>query len=100
MTEHNMRIFSCNCKGFKNRKYLFIKELSYRFDFILLQETWLHDFEIDRINNIIPNFMIKATSSMEGTDINRVGWHFGGCLVMWIRSLKINVKKVATEYVQ
>ena len=92
-----MKICTFNCKGFKNRNYPFIKELSNRFDFILLQETWLHDFEIEKINNIIPNFMIKATSSMKDTDINRVGRPFGGCMVMWKKSLKINVKEIVTS---
>ena len=59
MTEYNMKIYTFNCKGLKNRYYPFIKELSNRFD-----------FEIDGINNITPKIMIKATPSMEDTDIN------------------------------
>ena len=96
MTEQNMKICSFNCKGFKNRNYSYIKELSNKFDIILLQETWLHDFEIDKVNKIIPNFMMKATSSMDATDISRLGRPFGGCLIMWNKSLKVNVKSIPT----
>ena len=94
MTKQNIKIFTYNCKGLKPRNYPYIKDLSTIYDIILLQETWLHDFEIDKVNDITPNFMVKATSSMDPSDINRVGRPFGGCIVMWNKSLNINVKEV------
>ena len=40
--------------------------------------------------------MIKTTSSMDATDINRSGRPFGGCLIMWKRSIEISVKSIVT----
>ena len=40
--------------------------------------------------------MVKTTSSMDSSDINRAGRPHGWCLVMWNKSLNINVKNVAT----
>ena len=40
--------------------------------------------------------MMKATSSIDATDINRSGRPFGGCLIMWKRSIKISVKSIVT----
>ena len=83
MTDSNVKICTFNCKGLKPRNYPYIKDLSTMFDIILLQETWLHDFEIDIINEITPNFMVKATSSIDASDINRAGRPFDGCQVIW-----------------
>ena len=49
MEGKQMKISSYNCRGFKgNCKY--IKEVYNKCDILLLQETWLYNFELNQFN--------------------------------------------------
>ena len=93
---NKIKIISFNCKGFKYRNFPYLKELSNNCDIMLIQESWLHKFEIDKINKFLPNFMFHATFSMDDTDITRMGRPYGGCLILWRKKLNIKIKSIET----
>ena len=50
-----LRITTFNCQGFKDRMYDYVKEIFKQCDILLLQETWLYNFEHINFANIVPN---------------------------------------------
>ena len=83
MERKTLKICSFNCSGFKYRNYDYLRELYKTHDILLLQETWLYDFQADQITNTLPNSRYHAISSMDSRDIGRVGRPYGGCCVVW-----------------
>ena len=59
-----LKITTFNCQGFKDRMYDYVKEVFLKCDIMLLQETWLYNFEHTNFTNIIPNSQFHAISSM------------------------------------
>ena len=59
-----MKISSFNCSGFKgNCDY--ISEVYGKWDILLLQETWLYNFEFNLFNKKIPTSQYHAISATE-----------------------------------
>ena len=93
----NLKIISFNCKGFKNRNYDFLKDVFDKCDILLIQESWLFDFEIKNVTDVLSNSSCIGISAMKDCDIGRQGRPFGGCLIVYKRNLAIPVNKVATS---
>ena len=90
-----MKISSFNCSGFKgNCDY--ISEVYGKCDILLLQETWLYNFEFNLFNKKIPTCQYHATSAMDESDIGRVGRPFGGCAIIWNKNLALSIIPVDT----
>ena len=49
---YELSIVSFNYKGFKPRNYDYIDKLFVLSDILLLEETWLYNFEINKIKNL------------------------------------------------
>ena len=97
MMEGNLRISSYNCAGFKHRNYNYINNLFNNCDILLLQETWLYNFEFKVFNNVINNSNYHAVSAMDETEIGRVGRPYGGCAIVWRRQLAITSTPIITN---
>ena len=41
----DLNLLSFNIKGFKERNFDYVRELYNKYDFLMLQETWLYKFE-------------------------------------------------------
>ena len=95
--ECNLKFASFNCNGFKNRNYDYIKDISKNCDIILLQETWLYNFEHTNFSSVIPKCNYHAVSGMDESQVTRVGRPFGGCAILWHRSLLMTFTPVATS---
>ena len=90
-----MKISSFNCSGFKgNCDY--ISEVYGKCDILLLQETWLYNFEFNLFNKKIPTCQYHATSAMDESNIGRVGRPFGGCAIIWNKNLALSIIPVDT----
>ena len=74
-----LKITSFNCQGFKFRNYDYLKEIFNKCDIIILQETWLYNFEHSMFNNVLPLSQYHAISAMDDSDIGRNGRPYGGC---------------------
>ena len=94
--EGKLKITTFNCQGFKDRMYEYVKEVFLQCDIILLQETWLYNFEHKNFANIIPNCQFHAKSSMDEADIQRKGRPFGGCAILWKKNITVSITPVNT----
>ena len=93
----SLRIASFNVKGFKDRNYNMIRELFNICDILCVQETWLYNFQHKTIGKVLPNSIYYATSSMDETNIDRVGRPYGGCAIIFHKSLNFVIKNLNTS---
>ena len=91
-----LKITTFNCQGFKERMYDYVKEIFKESDILLLQETWLYDFEHSNFANIIPNCQFYAISGMDSANVHRQGRPFGGCAVLWKKNLALAINPINT----
>ena len=77
--ECELKFASFNCNGFKNRNYDYIRDIFKDCDILLLQETWLYNFEHTNFPKIIPECNYFAVSGMDESQITHVGRPYGGC---------------------
>ncbi len=76
-----MNVISWNCKNFKtNAAWLAAVPLS--FDVLLLQETWLYNFEGNLINKLFPNFQCFSASSMPNHKNSVRGRPYGNTAIL------------------
>ena len=92
-----LNIASYNCQGAKFRNYDYIKDTFNKCDILLLQETWMYNFEHSQFINFLPNCQYTAVSAMDDVDIHRSGRPKGGCAVLWRRDLAISFMPVHTN---
>ena len=85
-----------NCEGFKNRMYDYTKSKFKNCDILLLQETWLYNFEHKNFTDIIPNCQYHAVSAMEEAELGRLGRPHGGCAILWKKNLAVSVTPINT----
>ena len=93
----NLSIVSFNIKGLKPRNYDYLQILFHKFDFLLIQETWLFDFEYENISKILPKSSFIGKSAMNENEIGRLGRPFGGCMILYKNSCLLPVSQVHTN---
>ena len=71
--ECNLNITSYNCNGFKNRNYEYVNEIFKKCNILMLQETWLYNFQHKNFSKIIPNCQYYAVSAMDEANLSRMG---------------------------
>ena len=76
--------------------YDYVKQVFTQSDILLLQETWLYNFEHNNLANIIPNSQFYAVSSMDEANTQRKGRPFGGCAVLWKKNIALAITPVNT----
>ena len=81
--EGNLKITSYNCNGFKQRNYEYVNEIFKKCNILMLQETWLYNFEHNNFMKEIPNCQYYAISGMDDADVSRVGRPYGGVSILW-----------------
>ena len=67
-----LKITSFNCQGFKDRNYNYIIDLFNDCNILLLQETWLYNFEHNNFNNILLSSQHHAVSAMDEEIVGRI----------------------------
>ena len=87
---------SFNIKGFKERNFDYVRELYNKYDFLMLQETWLYKFEENIVSKVLPGSNYCSTSAMEDDNIDRLGKPYGSCMIIWKRTLASLVSQVNT----
>ena len=92
----NLKITSFNCSGFKPRNYDYIRDIFNKCEILLLQETWLYNFETNLSNSNIPDCQFHAISAMDESDITRVGRPYGGCAILWKNNLALSITPIVT----
>ena len=92
--KHTLDIVTYNVKGFKPRNYNYLDEIFNKCDMLLLQETWLYNFQSNIVNSVLGNCLYHSTSAMDESNINKPGRPFGGCMIIWKKNLGISIKPV------
>ena len=95
--EAALKIASYNCQGAKFRNYDYLKDIFSKCDILLLQETWMYDFEHSEFINFLPGCQYSAVSAMDSANINHAGRPKGGCAVLWKHNLAITFKPINTN---
>ena len=91
-----LKITSYNCQGVKDRNYNYLNELFNNCDVLLLQETWLYNFEHSIFNNILQPCQYHAISSMDEGNVVRHGRPHGGCAIIWHQNINLSVVPINT----
>ena len=89
-----LRCCSFNCRGW-NSGSLFLRDVIDSFDLLLIQEHWLHQNHLSIINEISSNFCSTSVSGMDPCSL-LVGRPFGGCSIIYRKSLLSSVSPIAT----
>ena len=95
--EGKLKYMSFNCQGFKTRMHDYVKEKFEIYDVLLLQETWLYNFEHNLFKKILPDCQYHAVSAMDETKLPRIGRPEGGCAVLWKKNLEVSVMPINTN---
>ncbi|CAL4112232.1 unnamed protein product [Meganyctiphanes norvegica] len=96
MAGKQIKITSFNCTAFKPRNYDYISDINNKCDILLMQETWLYNFESYLFNNILPGCQYHAMSSMDETNVTHVGRPFRGLAIVWNKNLALSIIPVET----
>ena len=95
--ESELKYASFNCQGFKTRMLKYVENKFKICDVLLLQETWLYNFEHKLFKKILPDCQYHAVSAMDETEIQRTGRPAGGCAVIWKKNLEVSVTPINTN---
>ena len=95
--ECNLNITSYNCNGFKNRNYEYVNEIFKKCNILMLQETWLYNFQHKNFSKIIPNCQYYAVSAMDEANVSRMGRPYGGVAILWKKGLKLTFIPIVTN---
>ena len=63
---------------------------------LLLQETWLHNFEHKNFSKFLPKCQYYAVSAMDEADVQRVGRPYGGVAILWNKAMKLSFIPIST----
>ena len=89
-----LRIISYNCRGWRGSSP-YVSDLLFSCDILLIQEHWLFR-ENFNVLNISDQFIYTAVSGMDSSNL-LVGRPFGGCAIMYRKSLLACVKSIPTD---
>ena len=89
-----LRIISYNCRGWRGSSP-YVSDLLSSCDILLIQEHWLFR-ENFNVLNISDQFIYTAVSGMDSSNL-LVGRPFGGCAIMYRKSLLACVKSIPTN---
>ena len=92
-----LKITSFNCQGFKYRNYSYINEVFKQCNILLIQETWLYNYEYNNFIKEIPNCQYHAISGMDESDVSRKGRPKGGVAILWQKDLKLTFIPIVTN---
>ena len=95
-----LKMTAFNCQGFKYRNYNYVNEIFNKCNILMLQETWLYNFEHNNFTKEIPNCQYYAISGMDEADVSRVGRPKGGVAILWHKNLKLAFTPIETSSVR
>ena len=92
-----LNIVSFNIKGLKPRNYDYLQSLFDKSDILLIQETWLYEFEHRNISKILPGSSCIGVSGMNEHDLERTGRPYGGTMIIYKLSKALPVSQIQTN---
>ncbi len=70
---------SFNCSGFQCRNYDYLKDIFMKCNIVLIEETWLYNFQHEEIGQVLGDSEHHAVSAMDDCGVSLVGGQHGGC---------------------
>ena len=87
----NIRTISWNCNGYNSSEYD-VRLLCEQHDVLFLQEHWLREDELSKLNTLHPDFNGYGISAMKTDSSILRGRPYGGVCVLWRKSLSNSFK--------
>lgn len=95
-TRNVMRCMSYNCRGFNEVKKSYVSKMLEHCDILFLQEHWLSESQLDGLGSISPTHVSFGISGFGCSDVLS-GRPYGGCAILWRRSLVFKVESICTD---
>lgn len=94
-----LKITSYNSTGLNEQRTEFINNLlsSNNTDILFLQETWLYNSTLSKLNDIHNSYMAYGVSGMPDSDEIINGRPYGGVAILWHKSLAGLVKPIKSQ---
>ena len=96
-----IRVLSLNCHGFNDgiALWAYLLRVASDVDIILLQETWLSSANYQKIQCLLPDYIVYHSSSMKDRIQNGIlhGRPYGGTAVLVHKRLALNCFRVVTD---
>jgi len=90
-----LNIASWNAQGLKRQKDI-VSEVVGDYDFFIIQETWMYEYESNYCNHLHPHFYSVCNSAMK-SDVILKGRPFGGLCILYHSSFSQHVKVIDTH---
>ena len=90
----SLKVVSYNTKGFKFRNINYLNSIFKRCDVMMLQETWLYNFESLFISDSLKGSQCHCISAMSDDDVGRQGRPFGGLAIIWHSNSSVLVQSI------
>ena len=91
-----IRFISYNSRGFNADKQKYVQSMLRYCDIMSLQEHWLADSQLNTLNALSPDCMSMSVSGF-GNNSVLTGRPYGGCAVMWRKSLSLTASPITTN---
>lgn len=85
-----------NCHGLGPGRLEYINKLAETNDFLFLQEHWMFSEQINVFESKVKDMHVHGVSGMPEHELI-AGRPYGGCAILWRRSLRCKVSPVVTE---
>ena len=85
-----LKVVSYNCRGYNAAKRDYVNNLLSTADILCLQEHWLSDAQLSILGSVNDNFTYAGVSGFDSSKILQ-GRPYGGCAIMWRRTLSVQV---------
>ena len=95
LTFTQLSIATYNSHGHAPDKLAYINKLSQKFDFILIQEHWLMESQLNLFQNTINNIRAHGVSGMNSQEL-LVGRPYGGVAILWRNAIMTKVVPLST----
>ena len=92
-----LKVMSYNVRGLKPRNYDYLQYIFDKTDILLIQESWLYDYEHSNVCKILPDSCSLGVSSMNSNKIASAGRPFGGLMILYKRSLALPISQINTN---
>lgn len=90
---NSLRLTTYNSHGTGPGRLPYIASLCKEYDFVLTQEHWLFNDQISLFSDYIQNISVHGVSGMDDKEL-LAGRPYGGCAILWNRSLTHKVTPV------
>ena len=91
-----LTLSSYNIHGVNDTKWEYLNRIVADNDFVMLQETWLHDSQSHVVSDNLNGVCISHVSGMDSSTLT-AGRPHGGCAIIWKNPMVCNVHPVSCD---